>query len=53
MEVISVTDQEDGSAIVELDMTEEEQNWLIGHAVRDLLQRAIDSESKEKCSSEE
>ena len=49
MEVLSVTDQEDGSAIVELDMTEQEQNWLIQHAVCDILQKAIDRDSRRCC----
>jgi len=52
MDVLSVTDQEDGSAIVELSMTEQEQNWLIQHAVTDLLQKAIARESRTCCDCE-
>ena len=53
MEVLSVTDQEDGSAIVELEMTEQEQNWLIQHAVCDIIQKAIDRDSRRCCDCEE
>jgi hypothetical protein len=42
MEVLSVTDQPDGSAIVELNMTEEENNILIQYAVADILQKKIE-----------
>lgn len=44
MKVLKFEEQEDGSAIVELDVTEEEQNFLIGYAVNDILKKAIESE---------
>ena len=52
MEVLKVTEQEDGSAIVDLLMSEEEQNFLIQHAVCDILQKAIDAESRKCCDCE-
>ena len=41
MEVLSVKEQPDGSAIVELSMTEEENNILVEHAVIDILKKQI------------
>ena len=52
MEVLSVTDQEDGSAIVELSMTEEENNILIEHAVVDILTKQMEKMSKTCCDCE-
>jgi len=42
MDVLSIEQQEDGSAIVTLDMTEEEQNNLIEYAVVDVLKKQIE-----------
>jgi len=53
MEVLSITDQPDGSAIVELNMTEEENNMLIQHAFVDLLKKAIARESRTCCDCEQ
>jgi hypothetical protein len=47
MEVVSIEDQEDGSAIVTLNMTEEENNFLVGYAVNDILKKEIDKRSSE------
>lgn len=53
MKVLSVTDQPDGSAIVELDMTEEENNMLIQYAVVDILQKQIERMSRKCCDCEQ
>ena len=42
MDVLSIDQQEDGSAIVTLDMTEKEQNNLIEYAVVDILKKQIE-----------
>jgi len=42
MDVLSVTDQPDGSAVLEVTMTEEENNILIQYAVADILQKQIE-----------
>lgn len=41
MDVLSIEEQPDGSAIVELSMTQEENNILIEHAVLDILKKQI------------
>jgi len=43
MEVLSFKEKPDGSAIVELSMTEEENNILVQHAVIDILEKQINS----------
>jgi len=48
MEVLSIEDQEDGSAIIELNMTEEENNMLIQYAVVDILKKQIKRCSEDK-----
>ena len=53
MEVLSVKDQKDGSAIVELNMTEEENNFLIQYAVVDILQKQIERMSRTCCDCEQ
>lgn len=47
MEVISIEEQEDGSAIVNLNMTEEENNMLVGFAVNTILKDQIEKMEKE------
>lgn len=47
MEVLSIKDQEDGSAIVELNMTEEENNFLLQYAIVDILKKQIEREKHE------
>ena len=42
MDVLSIEDQEDGSAIITLNMTEEENNLLVQHAVIDILEKQIE-----------
>ena len=41
MEVLSIEEQEDGSAIVELSMSDEENNFLVEYAVVDILKKEI------------
>jgi hypothetical protein len=43
MEVLSIKEQPDGSALVELSMTEEENNILVEHAILDILKKQIAS----------
>ena len=43
MEVLSIEEQDDGSAIVKLSMTHEENNILVEHAVIDILKKQIAS----------
>lgn len=47
MEVLSIEDQDDGSAIVTLNMSEEENNFLVQHAVIDILQKQIERKKDE------
>ena len=42
MEVLKVTDNEDGSATLEVELTEEEQHVLIEYAVNDILRRHVE-----------
>lgn len=53
MKVLNVTDQEDGSAIIDLEMTEEENNILVEYAVVDILKKQLESSkldnSKKEC----
>ncbi len=42
MDVLSVEEQEDGSAIVTLNMTEKENDMLVEHAVIDILKKQIE-----------
>ena len=53
MEVISIKEQEDGSAIVELNMTEAENNMLIEYAVVDILRKQIEKLSRVCCDCQE
>ena len=47
MEVLSIKEQDDGSAIVELSMTEEENNILVEHAIVDILKKQIKRSEEE------
>jgi len=47
MEVVSIEEQEDGSAIVTLNMTDEENNMLVGFAVNTILKDQIEKMEKE------
>jgi hypothetical protein len=42
MDVLSVEEQEDGSAIVTLNMTQKENDILVEHAVIDILKKQIE-----------
>ena len=42
MDVLSIEEQEDGSAILTLNMTEEENRLLVEHAVVDILGKQIE-----------
>lgn len=42
MDVLSIEEQEDGSAIVTMEMTEEENNLLVEYAVVNLLREHIE-----------
>jgi len=42
MEVLKIEDQEDGSAIIHLEMTKEENDMLVEYAVVDLLRKEIE-----------
>lgn len=48
MEVINIEEQEDGSAIVTFNMTEEENNMLVGFAVNTILKEQIEKMEKEQ-----
>lgn len=41
MEVLKITDQPDGSAIVDLELTEEENNFFLEYAIVDILRKQI------------
>ncbi len=42
MDVLKIEEQDDGSAIVTLNMTEEENNILVEYAVVDILKKQIE-----------
>ena len=42
MEVLEIKELEDGGAIVKLEMTEEENNFLVGYAVKNILKEYIE-----------
>ena len=46
MKVLEIVEREDGSADVELEMSEEEHKLLIQYAVVNLLKEAIEREEK-------
>jgi len=41
MEVVKVTENEDGSATLDVNLTEKEINILVGYAVNDILKKQI------------
>ena len=43
MQVISITEQPDGSAIVELEMTETEKDVMIEYAFLDIMRKGIEA----------
>ena len=46
MEVIDIVDNDDGTATLTFDMTEEEKSILIEYAVQNLLREYIEKEKK-------
>jgi ribosomal protein L25 (general stress protein Ctc) len=42
MDVLSIEEQKDGSAIVTLEMTEKENDMLVEHAVIDILKKQLE-----------
>jgi len=42
MEVINIIENKDGSATLNIEMTEEEQKYLIEYAVQDILKKHIE-----------
>lgn len=52
MEVVKVTENKDGSATLDLNLTEEEVSIFIGYAVNDILKKhikKIEQGNKRKC----
>lgn len=47
MEVLKIEEQDDGSAIVTFNMSEEENNFLVEYAIVDILKKQI-----ERCENE-
>ncbi len=47
MDVLNVEEQEDGSAIITMNMTEAENNLLIEYAVVDILKKQIERMNNE------
>jgi hypothetical protein len=41
MKVLKVTDQEDGSAILDLELSEQESNFFLEYAIVDILKKQI------------
>ena len=41
MKVLKITDQPDGSAIVDLELTEQENNFFLEYAIVDILRKQI------------
>jgi hypothetical protein len=46
MKVLKVIDQEDGSAIVDLEMSSEESNFFLRYAILDILRKQIKIEGE-------
>ncbi len=42
MEVVKITENEDGSATLDLNLTEKEINIFVGYAVNDILKKQIE-----------
>jgi hypothetical protein len=41
MKVLKITDQDDGSAIVDLELSEQENNFFLEYAIVDILRKQI------------
>ena len=51
MEILKMTENGDGSVTVEISLTDEENNILIGYAINDILRKQIATmEGKDECS---
>lgn len=37
MEIINIHEEEDGGAVIKLDLTPEEVDWLVSYALKDIL----------------
>ncbi len=48
MDVLSIEEQKDGSAIVTLNMTQQENDMLVEYAVIDILRKAIERHENEQ-----
>ena len=48
MQVLKVEEQNDGSAILEIEMTEKEKDFLINYAINDILRKQIDKMEEEE-----
>ena len=46
MKVLSIIEQEDGSAIANVEMSQEEHQWLLEYAFKGILQSAITMEQE-------
>jgi len=42
MKILKITDQPDGSAIVEMELSDEENNFFVEYAVVDILKKQIE-----------
>jgi hypothetical protein len=42
MKVLKITDQPDGSAIIEIEMSDEENNFFVEYAVVDILKKQLE-----------
>ena len=47
MKVLEINEQEDGSAILEVEITKEENRFYIEYAVTDILRKQIEREKDE------
>jgi len=47
MEVLKITENEDGSATVDISLTEEENNLLLNYAINNILRDQIERMKKE------
>lgn len=48
MEVLKVTDNDDGSATLEIEMTEEERRMLINYAVNKILREYVEKNTTDR-----
>jgi len=48
MKILDIKDQEDGSAIVQIELNEEENRMLVEYSINDILKKQIRKLKKEK-----